>query len=171
MRRALLVVMTTGLVGAACSPDHATPSDEPPPPAVPRAQPRKPGAPRTLTVHWDSVVAATDCFFFSGPEGRDDHLVGAVELDNAQAERGSEGDQISLRIGGATFAGTFRDLELHVTRHGVHQFHGDWSVDEQIDGRVRDGEFSGSYTYQECELAHGACPGRCTIAGRLRFTR
>lgn len=111
------------------------------------------------------MTAAPGCFFFSGPDGRDDRLVGRVVFDRAEIENGA----ISLKIAGATFTGTYRDHELRVARQSTHEFSGAWKVTEELHGRVAAGVFRGEYHYEECEIAARSCPGSCTISARITF--
>jgi len=164
MRSRLVLAMV--LVSCSSKRDAAaTAGDEPaPPPPVPAA-PDASTAP--LGIRWSNVVRTEGCFFFSGPDGRDDQLVGEVAV--ATVER--DGDNLSLRIGTATFEGTFRAGALTLVRKSRYDFNGPWAVTETIHGRLHDGVLVARYQYEECELAAAACPGRCTVTGDLAFSR
>ena len=103
------------------------------------------------------------CFYFSGPEGWDDRLTGDVTVERS-------GDNVRLLIGDEIFAGTFRDGELSVERHSIHDFDGPWTVTETIRGQYREGLMRAKYRYEECPVGD-SCPGRCTIDANLVFLR
>lgn len=131
---------------------YADPSGTNPPPPLAK-----------LRLEWSSIGTQPDCFYFSGPDGRDDHLVGDVTVDR-------NGSDVRLRIGDEIFTGTFRDNELAVERHSAHDFDGPWNVTETIRGRYREGLMRARYHYEECEIGQ-TCPGRCTIDAKLAFLR
>ena len=116
---------------------------------------------------WLGVRATDGCFFFSGPDGRDDKLVGPVVVDRAESANG----QLTVKIATATFTGTYRDRVLLLTRHSTHVFNGPWKVTEEIHGQFIDGVLQGGYHYEECEVAASSCPGRCTIDADLVFEK
>jgi len=134
-----------------------------PPAAAGNADPSAPPPLAKLRIDWSNIVTQSDCFYFSGPEGRDDHLEGDVTVDR-------NGSDVRLRIGDEIFTGTFRDNELAVQRQSSHDFGGPWNVTEIIRGRYREGLMRARYHYEECELGQ-ACPGRCTIDAKLSFVR
>ncbi len=119
-------------------------------------------------IEWTKVDATRDCFFFSGPDGRDDKLVGEVHVE--AIDRGAEGARVSLRIGTALFNGSYIDGQLSVSRSSQHDFGGPWAVTEHVNGTLRDGRIHASYSYQECDRRTHACPGRCKINRTLEFT-
>lgn len=177
MRAWLLVVMADGLGAVtACSSKHTEPEPAPQPaPAargsaehvpptgtVPRAVP-----PRPHQIHWSNVQTPDDCFFFSGPEGRDDQLVGEVRVETVELE----GSALRLRIGTTLFEGTFVNGAIDVARDHRYQFDGAWKTRETLRGRLVDDELRATYRYEECELATGDCPGRCTITGDVTIRR
>jgi hypothetical protein len=117
----------------------------------------------TLTARWSNIRGTGACFYFSGPSGRDNQLVGDVTVERS-------GDRAILHIGGATFAGTYRDGELAVTRHSVHDYGGRWTVDETIRGRYLERLMRATYHYEECQDGD-TCPGTCVLDARLVFAR
>lgn len=127
------------------------------------AQP-KPGAP--LRVQWSDVKATEGCFFFSGPAGRDDRLVGSARITR-------DPSGVIVTIAKAEFRGVVRDQRLVATRTSKHDFGGAWIVTETLRGRYSDGAFVGSYSYEECEVGKQkgveaeTCPDRCRIAATL----
>jgi hypothetical protein len=153
----------------ACSSGEDVPAPAPvTAPAVPAPlPPREPAVRPPVTVHWANVVRTDDCFFFSGPEGRDDQLVGDVKVETVERE----GERIQVRIGTASFDGTYARGELVLSRTSQHDFNGPWSATETIRGRQTGNRLEARYAYTECELATKACPGRCTISGDLVFSR
>jgi hypothetical protein len=153
----------------ACSSGEDVPAPAPvPAPAVPAPlPPREPAVRPPVTVHWANVVRTDGCFFFSGPEGRDDQLVGDVKVETVERE----GERIRVRIGTASFDGTYARGELVLSRTSQHDFNGPWSATETIRGRQTGNRLDARYAYTECERATKACPGRCTISGDLVFSR
>ena len=113
------------------------------------------------------MVRTDGCFFFSGPEGRDDQLVGDVKVETVERE----GERIRVRIGTASFDGTYARGELVLSRTSQHDFNGPWSATETIRGRQTGNRLDARYAYTECERAAKECPGRCTISGDLVFSR
>ncbi len=108
-------------------------------------------------------MTTSGCFYFSGPEGRDERLTGDVTVERS-------GDNVRLYIGDEIFTGTFRDGELAVERHGIHDFDGPWTVTETIHGRYREGLMRAKYHYEEFPVGD-PCPGRCMINANLVFLR
>ncbi len=163
MKAALLLL-------AACS-SKSDPPPAPAPIAARDAAAREVRAvdagPVRLTVHWSDVRRTTGCFFFSGPEGRDDQLVGDVVVETVERE----GVKIVIKIGTATFAGTYDRGELSLTRSGSYDYNGPWRTTEKIVGTKSGDTLSAHYTYEECELRGSDCPGHCTIRGTLTFSR
>jgi hypothetical protein len=122
-------------------------------------------APRfaTLLPQWTSVQRDPSCFYFSGPDGRDDQLTGTVRVDRS-------GDTLTLHIGNTSFTGTYKDGEMFVERHSDHDYLGQWTVTETIHGRYLERQMRAKYHYAEC--AHDEpCPGHCTIDADLTFVR
>ena len=112
---------------------------------------------------WSKIVTVEDCWYFSGPSGRDTKLTGDAEVTR-------DGDRITLTLGGATFTGTYVGTELSLARKTVHDFSDPWTVQETIKGPYREGAIDAKYRYTECE--HGtACPNHCTITAELRIAR
>ena len=139
-----------------------------PEPEKPRVDPPRPPAPsQARTVRWSNVTRTEGCFFFSGPDGRDDQLVGDVVVETVERE----GASIKLRIGTATFDGTYESGELSLARKSKYDYNGPWQTTETIRGRLVDGVLAANYAYEECELAVNQCPGHCTVTGTLTFAR
>jgi len=113
-----------------------------------------------LVAHWTNVKTVEGCFYFSGPSGRDDRLVGEVVIER-------DDGKLRIRIANALFEGTYTRDEFVVARTSRHEFSGPWHVTETIRGKFAEG-FTGKYHYDECELG-GTCPGRCTIDADLVF--
>src|SRR5262245_1520197 len=116
--RAPLVVLV------ACSgppPSQAAPEPPPPPPS-----PAARGA-TSVQLQWSNVVTTDGCFFFSGPDGRDDLLQGRAALER-------DGSKISLSVGSARFEGVYRGHKLDLVRVSPHEFDGNWLALETIDG-------------------------------------
>ncbi len=167
MRASVLVLLT------ACSsksPESA-PTDrgsatrvEPPAGTVPRATPTTPGP---YQIHWSNVEAVDNCFFFSGPDGRDDRLVGEVRVETVELE----GSALRIRIGETVFEGTYVSGTIDLVRDSTHEFDGTWKTHETLRGRQIEGELRATYRYEECELATGECPGRCTITADVTILR
>jgi len=93
-------------------PDPVRTIENQPPAVVEQASPRatrpvSPAGPAKLGLAWSDVVTSSGCFYFSGPQGRDDRLTGDVTVER-------KGDDVRLYIGDETFTGTFRDRELAV---------------------------------------------------------
>jgi hypothetical protein len=149
-------------VPSTSGPVATTPAVNPAPPSSPPIAPAGP-----LHVRWLGIRATNGCFFFSGPDGRDDKLVGPVVVDRAESANG----QLTVKIATATFTGTYRDRVLLLSRHSTHEFNGAWKVTEEIHGKFLDGVLQGSYHYEECEAVAATCPGRCTIDADLAFEK
>lgn len=132
----------------AVRPVEATDKPKPPPPTGP------------LQVEWGNVKTTPGCFYFSGPDGRDDTLVGAAVIDRA-------GTDLTITIAGVAFRGVIRDGELVVTRTSSHDYGGAWTVTETIRGRFVEGALRGKYHYNECEARAARCPGICVIDADL----
>lgn len=119
-------------------------------------------------VRWSNVVRTSGCFFFSGPAGRDDQLVGDVVIETVERD----GEQIRMRIGTATFAGTYANGTLQLKRTSKYDYGGPWTTTETIIGQAKDDQpLVARYTYHECEVASKKCPGQCTITGDLAFSK
>ncbi len=147
----------------ACDPSTA-PRDEPAPVVPVVVSKPKPTAP--LRIRWVDVRDTPPCFYFSGPDGRDDKLIGDVTVDRAELGDGN----IALTINGVTFRGVFRDRELTVKRTSEHTFGGAWTATEEIHGTFVDSTLIGTYSYRECEHDN-QCPGHCTIDADIRLER
>lgn len=113
------------------------------------------------SVHWDHVTTAPDCFYFSGPEGRDDSLVGTAVIERNDT-------RVRVTINTATFEGSYREGTLDLMRVSPHEYDGAWLVLETLHGSVRDGAMTAHYRYTECDAAH-ECPGRCALSGDVTF--
>jgi hypothetical protein len=136
---------------------HETP---PPPPPPVKETPRATG---TMHATWAKTVTVGDCWYFSGPNGRDTKLVGDAQLTR-------DGDKITMVLGGATFAGEFTNGELRLGRTTLHDFDDSWTVTEKIHGPYREGAIIAKYRYEECERGT-TCPNHCTIDGELTLSR
>ncbi len=163
MRRAITLLL---LVACSSSEDR-TEAPAAPVRAPVVAEAPAPAVRPPVTVHWSSVVRTDNCWFFSGPEGRDDQLVGDVRVETVERE----GERIRVRIGTAIFEGTYGHGELILGRSSEHDFSGAWSATEVIRGQLNGSRLEAKYRYEECELATKHCPGRCTITGDLAFSR
>ena len=109
------------------------------------------------------MVTQPNCFYFSGPDGRDDQLTGPVHVER-------NGDDVTLSIGTAIFTGTYQAGELYAERHSNHDFYGAWTVTETIHGRYLEGIMRARYHYAECSRTE-PCPGHCTLDANLAFRR
>jgi hypothetical protein len=139
------------------------PSDPPPAPhPLPTPAARAPRL-ATLTARWSELATVNGCFYFSGPDGRDDRLTGPVQVDRT-------GEAVTLTIGTATFTGTYKLGELYAERHSRHDFGGAWTVTETIHGRYLEGVMRARYHYAECARDQ-PCPGHCAIDATLAFVR
>jgi len=134
-----------------------------PAPASPEATPTPEAPYATLTAQWSRLRTQPNCFYFSGPEGRDNRLVGPVTVERA-------GTAVTLHIGGATFTGTYERGELALTRRSRHDHGGAWTVVETIRGRYLEHIMRARYHYEECPVG-GPCPSRCTLHADLTFVR
>lgn len=161
LRAGVLALTIAGIVASCADPVSAPP---PPPPPAP-APPPKPVGPARVTarqiVQWSHVETTSGCFFFSGPDGSDDRLVGDATIER-------NGQHIKLRIAGALFEGTYREGQLDLMRISSHTYDGPWLALERMHGVYAHGTMTAQYRYNECELA-GECPGRCTITGDITF--
>jgi hypothetical protein len=140
--------------------------DAPPKPAPAPAP--EPPAPVTklstaITLQWSDVVQTDGCFFFSGPDGRDDRLQGTATLER-------DDTSIRLRVGAAEFEGSYRGGELALFRTSAHEYGGKWLAFETITGTYTENVMRAKYRYHECDSA-GACPGRCEIRATLELLR
>jgi len=111
---------------------------------------------------WSSIHADAECWYFSGPDGRDTKLAGDISFKR-------EGERVTATIGGATFTGTYRDNVLDLERTSQHQADGTWTVHEKIVGDYVGGRVTARYHYDEC-LVGTHCPNHCTIEATLSFT-
>ncbi|CAN5837935.1 hypothetical protein BH11MYX3_BH11MYX3_47280 [soil metagenome] len=157
----------TALVLLGCSNNEDHTEVPAPAPAPEIAAPPSPRVRPPVTVHWSNVVRTDNCWFFSGPEGRDDQLVGDVRVETVERE----GERIRVRIGTATFEGTYARGQLALGRSSDHDYNGAWSTTEVIRGQLTGRRLEARYRYEECEIATRTCPGRCTITGDLVFSR
>jgi hypothetical protein len=112
-------------------------------------------------LHWDHVATTADCFYFSGPEGRDDALVGTAVVER-------DDTRVKVTINTATFEGSYREGTLDLMRISSHEFDGPWLAFETLHGSVRGGVMTAHYRYTECEVAR-ECPGRCALTGEVTF--
>lgn len=107
-------------------------------------------------VTWSAVKATLGCFFFSGPEGRDDQLIGKATITR-------DGDAVAIEFGALVFRGVVRNGQVTAVRHSIHSFGTSWSVNEVIRGRFVEQGLLARYHYDECQRGAGDCPGHCTI--------
>ena len=110
---------------------------------------------------WSDVATVGDCWYFSGPTGRDTRLAGPITLAR-------DGDKVTATIGGATFTGTYRDSELDLARDATHHFADLWTTHERIHGAFKSGKITAHYHYEECEQGTH-CPNHCTIEATLEL--
>jgi hypothetical protein len=110
---------------------------------------------------WNDVATVGDCWYFSGPTGRDTRLAGPITLAR-------DGDKVTATIGGATFTGTYRDSELDLARDATHHFDDVWTTHERIHGAFKSGKITAHYHYEECEQGTH-CPNHCTIEATLEL--
>ena len=110
---------------------------------------------------WSDVATVGDCWYFSGPTGRDTRLAGPITLAR-------DGDKVTATIGGATFTGTYRDSELDLARDATHHFDDLWTTHERIHGAFKSGKITAHYHYEECEQGTH-CPNHCTIEATLEL--
>jgi len=159
--RWLLLLLLVG-----CIEERESPRDQPlaKPQLAPVAETPNPNT-TTFKVSWDNVRATDGCFFFSGPNGRDDQLV-----DTAVFER--NGTELTVTINKkVVFKGSLTKDGFSVARKSQHDYGGPWTVDESIAGpRPVEGSLRASYRYNECEQGT-KCPNQCTITGTIVFTR
>jgi hypothetical protein len=132
------------------------------PTTEPAAEP-EPQATGNWRVSWENVKATEGCFFFSGPSGRDDRLVGEARIVR-------DGQLVAIHIAKVTFRGSLTDLGFVVTRQSRHEYDGPWDVSERISGTSFDSPIRARYRYSECEVGK-ACPGECTIDATIVFKR
>jgi hypothetical protein len=117
--------------------------------------------PTRLEIAWSNItLGEPGCFYFSGPEGRDDKLAGT-----ALVERNSGG--ITITVGKAVFRGAVDGSVITLTRQSTHDHDGPWLVKESIKGTLVEGGIRARYHYEECELAANECPGPCTVDADL----
>lgn len=145
---------------AACADPSPSPAPEPSPPP-PVAPPVPTRVTAHQTVHWGPLETTDGCFYFSGPDGSDDRLVGTAVIER-------DGTHVTMRLGGARFEGTYREGQLDLMRISPHSYGGPWLAVERIHGVYNRGAMKARYRYNECELA-ADCPGRCTLAGTITF--
>lgn len=117
----------------------------------------------TLTAAWSRIQTEPGCFYFSGPDGRDDRLAGPVRVER-------NGEDVTLTIGKAIFTGSYKAGELYAERHSSHDFYGPWTVTETLHGRYLEGIMRARYHYAEC-APDQPCPGHCTIDATVAFLR
>jgi hypothetical protein len=111
---------------------------------------------------WGAVKTdEQNCWYFSGPTGRDTKLAGDVVFDR-------DGPQVTMTFGGATFRGTYRDSVLDLERASTHVFDGRWTTKEHIHGDYVGGKVLARYHYEECHVGE-PCPNECRIDGALVF--
>jgi hypothetical protein len=115
-------------------------------------------------ISWHNIVTEDEgCFYFSGPDGRDNKLVGEASIVR-------DGDMLAIHIGKAVFRGTVNDSGFAVTRQSRHDYNGPWDVTERITGTSLQNPVRARYRYNECEVGT-RCPGKCTIDAGMVFTR
>jgi hypothetical protein len=151
------------LVG--CIEDRESPrADRARPQLAPVTENPAPSNTTTFKVAWEDVVTTNGCFFFSGPNGRDDQLVGTAVFQR-------NGSELKVTINNVVFRGTLRDDGFSVSRKSRHDYGGPWEVDETITGpRPVEGSIRATYRYTECEQGT-KCPNICTIKGTIVFSR
>ena len=116
-------------------------------------------------VSWENVKTETDgCFFFSGPDGRDDKLVGEASIVR-------DGDLLAIHFGKVVFRGRTTPQGFTVSRKSEHDFNGSWNVTEVISGKRLESPIRAHYRYNECQVGDAECPGQCTINGTIVFKR
>ena len=140
------------------APPAPAPSPAPAPPT-----PTPVATTSSVELRWSNVIETEGCFFFSGPDGRDDRLQGTATLERS-------GPNIKLRVGSAEFDGTYQRGELALARSSTHEFDGTWLAIETIQGKYTEQEMRATYRYHECQ-SHVACPGRCEIRADLVLAR
>ena len=116
-----------------------------------------------LQIEWGDVQTTDGCFFFSGPEGRDNPLTGMALLEE-------DGERVRLTIGDAEFVGAQRGGTADLIRVSPHDFGSRWLAFESLHGSYHERAMTMRYRYRECQ-ADQACPGRCVIAGDVTFIR
>jgi hypothetical protein len=154
------------VVCAACgSGEEPAPASEPAPPqhAAPAPVPAAAVVRNKVDMRtgWSDVATVGDCWYFSGPTGRDTRLAGPITLAR-------DGDKVTATIGGATFIGTYRDSELDLARDATHHFDDAWTTHERIHGAFKSGKITAHYHYEECEQGTH-CPNHCTIEATLEL--
>ena len=112
---------------------------------------------------WSKIVTVDDCWYFSGPDGRDTKLAGEVEITR-------DGEALTLAFGRAKFTGTIKNGELVLGRKTSGDFGDTWSIVETIRGKYLEGAVRAHYTYAECE-AGTHCPNKCTLTAELVLAR
>lgn len=135
----------------------APPQPAPPPAPVPAVVRNR----VDMRTGWSDVATVGDCWYFSGPNGRDTRLAGPITLAR-------DGDKVTATIGGATFTGTYRDSELDLARDATHHFDDLWTTHERIHGAFKSGKITAHYHYEECEQGT-PCPNHCTIEATLEL--
>lgn len=159
------LVWVVGVVCAACGS-----SGDPAPAPEPVREPAPPSlAPAAAVVRnkvdmrtgWSDVATVGDCWYFSGPTGRETRLAGPITLAR-------DGDKVTATLGGATFTGTYRDSELDLARDATHRFDDLWTTHERIHGAFKSGKITAHYHYEECEQGTH-CPNHCTIEATLEL--
>ena len=160
--RCLLLLLLVG-----CIEDRDSPRDKPlaRPQLAPLAEnPAPPSTTATYKVSWQDVRTTSGCFFFSGPDGRDDQLVGTAVFER-------NGSELTVTINKVVFRGVLTKDGFSVARKSRHDYGGPWDVDETIAGpKPVEGSLRAIYRYNECELGT-KCPNTCSIQGTLVLTR
>jgi hypothetical protein len=114
------------------------------------------------SIRWSQVEGSDDCFYFSGPDGSDDQLIGTATIDR-------DGTRVKMQIGNAVFEGSYRENQLDLIRISTHVYGGPWLAFERMHGVYSRGTMVARYRYNECEVTK-ECPGRCTLTGILTLT-
>jgi hypothetical protein len=112
-----------------------------------------------MHVEWGRHKQTDGCFFFSGPDGRDDRLTNLALVE-------ADGERVRITIGDAEFVGRQHNGNVDLARISPHDFGTRWLVTETLHGSYQQRSMRLAYTYRECQSG-AACPGRCTIAGEL----
>ncbi|MCS6797852.1 MAG: hypothetical protein NZ898_04880 [Myxococcota bacterium] len=117
---------------------------------------------------WTQIQRAPTCWFFAGPGdiGRDDRYGNVGVL-------GRQGDRAWLDIGAYRFEGRIERDFITLSRTSVHDYEGEWRVDETLTGRIPPRgpcrPLSVRYTYTECAPpGQGDCPNHCRLSATLR---
>jgi hypothetical protein len=138
----------------------------PPPPSTPTtpqpfseqaetsAQPAEATRVINYRVTWSNVRTDTNCWYFSGPDGRDTPLG-----DRAVVRIG---DHATMTWSKARFDGTWGEQAIDVGRLARHEYQGAWLITERLTGRVKERAIHATYSYEECQVGT-ECKSKCSI--------